>query len=279
MITRAVEIYREEGMKSLARSSKDFVVYRLPDIETVYWNVKGEQTLSVGETTAKFGSSTGAGGHKVRKSYRTEKEFLRDVVRDLGGRDVFYDVGANLGLFSCFAAKKLSGGNVVAFEPYPPNAEQLRENINRNGVSGNCTVVEAAVLDKTGTTDFGTTRGDGVGTQTANTRPERGLMKVDCFRGDRLINDEELPQPNVVKIDVEGAEPLVIEGMKDTLSEESCRSVYCEVHLPWEGGDRPSVRDYGETAETLKMKLERLGFSIEYKKKRGRELQIRACKN
>lgn len=277
LVSRAIEIYKREGVRSLMSGSKDFVSYRTPDIKPIYWNMRGEQTLSVGDTEATFGSSTDVGGDKVRKSYRTEKKFLYDVLEDLRHDDIFYDIGANLGLFGGFAAKEVPDGEVVAFEPYPLNTEQLRENLSKNGIDGNWTVVEAAVSNTTGTVGFSYT-GDEVGMQRGYISSNGESVQVDCLSGDKLINDKGLPQPNVVKIDVEGAEPLVIEGMEKALSDESCRSVYCEIHLSWENGERPSVQHYGETADSLIREIKSYGFSIEYRKKRGRELHIKASK-
>jgi len=78
----------------------------------------------------------------------------------------------------------------------------------------------------------------------------------------RSLQRATSPEPNVVKIDVEGAEPLVIDGLEDALSFETCRLVYCEVHLP--GVDkRPSIKDFGATTDELRDRFEELGFTVE----------------
>ena len=48
--------------------------------------------------------------------------------------------------------------------------------------------------------------------------------------GDQLINENKLPTPNIVKIDVEGFEYNVMRGMKDSLASPECKLVCCEVH-------------------------------------------------
>jgi hypothetical protein len=61
---------------------------------------------------------------------------------------------------------------------------------------------------------------------------------------------------------VEGSEPLVLEGLETALSAPSCRTVYCEVHLP--GVDhRPSVEDFDRSAEDIQNRLEEFGFTVE----------------
>jgi FkbM family methyltransferase len=56
-----------------------------------------------------------------------------------------------------------------------------------------------------------------------------GTKTVETVRGDSIISREGLESPDVVKIDVEGAEGLVIAGMSNSLSR--CRRIYCEIHI------------------------------------------------
>ena len=64
----------------------------------------------------------------------------------------------------------------------------------------------------------------------------------------------------VVKIDVEGAEPLVIEGMAEALRNKSCRVVYCGIHRDkWYG---QSIESYGWTPEEIQTELSAMGFDL-----------------
>jgi len=101
---------------------------------------------------------------------------------------------------------------------------------------------------------------------------------VQAIPGDQLVDDGSIPLPSVVKIDVEGAEPLVIDGMKKSLNNSSCRILYLEIHLPKESGGRPSVEDYGESKESMLEKILALGFEIVYNERRGNEVHIKAKK-
>ena len=62
---------------------------------------------------------------------------------------IFYDLGANLGLFTLLAARLVTAaGKVFSFEPDPINASNLRRNIQRNGFT-NVTVVESGIWSST----------------------------------------------------------------------------------------------------------------------------------
>ena len=80
-----------------------------------------------------------------------------------------------------------------------------------------------------------------------------GTIEVETSSGDKLIENGIVPSPDIVKIDVEGAEYLVIIGMRSAIS--SCRAIFCEVH--------PNIRRYGSSTEDLERTLKNMGFSLE----------------
>jgi hypothetical protein len=53
---------------------------------------------------------------------------------------------------------------------------------------------------------------------------------VDIVEGDQLVEAENLPLPRAVKIDVEGYEYAVIQGLRRTLGHHACQMVCCEIH-------------------------------------------------
>ncbi len=245
--------------------------------ENWYWDLRGGvQTLRVNGTEADFGARTDDGGDIIRWTYRIEKEWLEDLLENLRPDDVLFDVGANLGCYACFAARKLREGRVVAFEPYPPNLDQLRENVARNG--DGTRVMAMALSDAEGTLTFEAPAADEVGHAigTISDSSELEGYSVETRTADRLVEEGELPRPTVVKVDVEGSEPRVLNGMKDVLSHEDCRLVYLEIHLPKD--DRDSVRDHGSSAHRMQEELAALGFTLVDVEKRNRELHVKAEK-
>jgi len=195
--------------------------------------------------------------------FKSEEPELRDFIREIRQEDVVYDIGANTGIYSLFAADKCSDGDVIAFEPYPPNIDILNQDIDRNELQ-NVEVVEVALSDSVGTVEFSQPETDdvGYGSSSIEANETEASTKVPTTTGDQLIADGEIPPPDVVKIDVEGAEQLVIEGLKDALSIEDCRTVYCEVHLS--GAEfRPSVEDFGSSLDEIYSQLRDVGYQVQ----------------
>lgn len=184
-----------------------------------------------------------------------ERSALESLVSDLRPDDVFYDVGANLGLYSCLAADVVNGP-VIAFEPHPANADRLEANaaVNRADVS----VFRQALADSTGEADLAITL-DTVGsaghTLVTDWDPTLDSIAVPKVRGDEFIDREGLPSPTVLKIDVEGAEGAVLAGLSETLSRPDCRLVYCETHA-----DR--LEEQGSSVADVRATLESHGFAV-----------------
>ncbi len=132
---------------------------------------------------------------------------------------VFYDIGANVGFFSVLAAKLVGpAGAVYAFEPVPENASLVERNARLNAL-GNISVFEVAVSDQTGRSELLLARyAGGAVLKSAGTPPDlSGCISVETATIDDLVKRQELRPPDIVKIDVEGAERNVLQGMVDTL--------------------------------------------------------------
>ncbi len=153
------------------------------------------------------------------------------LVRHIGTRDVVYDIGANLGFFSLLAARLVGpAGRVYAFEPAPENAEAIRRNAELNLIS-QVTVIPRAVSSRAGTA-----RLQIVDDQSWSRLEEFGehpdtehVLEVETVTIDELVASGELPPPALVKIDVEGAEVAVLEGMRRTIAEHR-PAIVCELH-------------------------------------------------
>ena len=152
--------------------------------------------------------------------------------RHLGEGGVFYDVGANLGFFSLLAARFAGHdpGWVYAFEAAPQNASAIRRNAQLNGVE-NITVIDKAVSSKAGRGQLQV-----VDDQSWSKLAEYGrhpnteeVIEVELVALDDLVLGGEIRPPTVVKIDVEGAELAVIEGMRETI-EKHQPAIICELH-------------------------------------------------
>jgi len=172
---------------------------------------------------------------------------------------VFYDAGANIGFFSLLAARLVGEtGRVFAFEPDPDIAARLRENARRNAFSW-LTSVEAAVYSRGGAIQFerasqldSPDRGTGRVTQAqrgANGNTPPGDATVNALTLDDFVQDHA--QPDMLKIDVEGAEVEALRGARQLLHQRH-PLILCELHsAECDAGVRAILAQVGYTVSQL----------------------------
>jgi len=154
----------------------------------------------------KWISGTATHGCWLGTYERETQDVLRRLLRD---GDVVYDVGANAGFFSLFAAKL--GCAVYAFEPLPENLANLRKHIALNGA--NVEVWDVALSSSSGVARFTTDAHPAMGRL-----EDRGELEVRTETLDRLVASGQIPPPRAMKIDVEGAEHDVLTGAAAVLA-------------------------------------------------------------
>lgn len=123
------------------------------------------------------------------------------------------EVGTHIGFFTLLLAARAR--RVVAFEPDARNRRDLADNLARNGV-GNVEVVAAACSDREGHADFVSdpSTGSAGGLRSAHHGEHAGPeVRVPVTRLDAFLASGGRGIPDLVKIDAEGAEDLVLEGM------------------------------------------------------------------
>lgn len=132
---------------------------------------------------------------------------------------VVYDVGANVG-FTAIICAHLAGakGRVICFEPQPKCDEMIRHNAAINGF-GQIQVRNEALGGENGSARFLVTNDSTFSRLAGSGKPDSGAREIDVpvRRLDALITDHALPKPDVIKIDVEGAEAPMLEGAMATL--------------------------------------------------------------
>jgi FkbM family methyltransferase len=169
---------------------------------------------------------------------------LRHFVRP---GDVVYDAGANIGLYARYLVQSLGAGRVVCFEPAAENRELLRRNVELGGIGGirgigdRVTLLPFALADADGTAEFQVddmqsasgTLSRVTGGEACVGRRNLGLgpltARVECRRLDSVLAEGKVPPPDVMKIDVEGAEALLLDGADRLLAEHGPR-LLIELH-------------------------------------------------
>lgn len=177
------------------------------------------------------------------RAFHNEQWLAEDLVDTITPHDQFWDVGANMGVYTLLAT--LNGARTVAFEPCLRNAATIEHNIQLNDLPRKPTVVPKALADENARSTFvlderGTPGG---GRGSLNTDWQDGpTTSVETIRGETAVHRDGIARPDIMKIDVEGSELDVLRGLGDLL--DDVRVVYCELH----GIDDTAVRRYLESS-------------------------------
>lgn len=184
-----------------------------------------------------------AGGSKALYANPPDWNEMRAWSRLLAPGDLFVDVGSNVGTYALWAAD--AGATVIAIEPGPTTAQRLRENVGLNDLP--ITVLECALAAKPGSMLLSR------GLDTTNHLLLDSGATGDCVEVETLDNVVGERTVAGMKIDVEGAERLVLEGARAALSSGRIRAMQIE----W---NSLSHQVLGESRKPISDLLQGFGF-------------------
>jgi FkbM family methyltransferase len=189
-----------------------------------------------------------------------EDAFGSAVVDAVQKGDCVWDVGANVGFYTAQLSERTGAvGRVIAFEPSQVNRVRLAEAVSRYP---NVTILPMA-LGSTGSRAALQQGDDPLGACTRIVASiDRGELDriVEIVRADDLVVSGQVPQPNVVKIDTEGFELDVLEGMREVaLSHADLRVIGVEIHF-----GLLEERGLPHAPEAIEDMLQRAGFKISW---------------
>lgn len=180
--------------------------------------------------------------NRIKSFYNKEPGTL-NWISTFNKRDVFYDIGANIGIYTIPAASILENeGKVYAFEPHLFSFKKLIENISLNKFSD---TIEACCIPLTNETtldhfNYTTLESGSTGSQLGHTNTYNNEKFSPVFRElklgisiDLLIEQFSFQIPDHIKIDVDGNEAAIITGMRKLLSgqfERQPTSIQIEVN-------------------------------------------------
>ena len=146
---------------------------------------------------------------------------------------IAYDVGANLGFYSVLLGRQVGPkGGIYSFEANPVCVEYLRSNLALNQVA-NCEILPCALLDNREQVKFTINYGtSAVGLTQRSSFYESKVgheVNVQGYPLDELVKTFNLRKPDLIKIDIEGAEAFAVAGMLHTL-EEYRPLILLEIH-------------------------------------------------
>jgi len=160
------------------------------------------------------GTGEGQGGWTVISGEQYEPELV-PWLNLLKPGQIVADIGANIGTYSLRASNRVGErGTVVAFEPMPNTLELLRRNCARNGAS-NIVIVPKAVGAEVGRTTLRTS-GHHSSASIVNSAFSIGF-DAEITTIDYILPELKLARLDHVKMDIEGAEPLALQGMETTI--------------------------------------------------------------
>jgi FkbM family methyltransferase len=145
-------------------------------------------------------------GSVLVQNYEPDKQMAFKLLLTKG--QTFFDIGANVGLHSYYACKNIPSIKIHAFEPLPANADYIRETILLNHFT-QIELHECAVSSKSGETFFDIQNDNSRGNITETATPDN--LKVNLISLDDFIFKTKI-FPDLLKIDVEGAEGEVLKG-------------------------------------------------------------------
>lgn len=184
--------------------------------------------------------------------YNTEQEIVANFYNTIQHNNLktFWDIGAYRGLYTLLAAEHTE--HTYCFEPAPIPRENLHENCEQFNIT-NYTALSIPLYNTTEYQDLtvDTTSGSRTFIKGTSTLPERDTSNTVTRlvqRADELIKQEQIEAPDIVKIDIEGAEHDVLDGFGNQLSDIDV--IFVEIHLS---------QDKNDTVSEL---LEQHGFSV-----------------
>jgi FkbM family methyltransferase len=176
----------------------------------------------------KFIISDNSGWSPIFGRWEPESQELFSTIIKKG--QIIYDLGANNGIHSLlFSHLTGARGQVFSFEPLPDNCMEIERNIKLNDIK-NIQIVSAAVSNFSGETVFHLGIHDKQGSLVGIGRESGRDIKVNLITMDDFINQGN-PTPDFLKIDIEGAESLALEGF-DRHIDSILPALFIELHTP-----------------------------------------------
>ena len=156
---------------------------------------------------------------------------------------VFWDIGANIGLYSIYAAVKFKDIEIISFEPSTSNTRTLSRNISINNLENKISIFPIALSDEENIISYfnETTFSEGGSISNFNSdidykgeivKENQIKNKYNLFGNsiDNLILNKILTVPNYIKIDVDGIEHLILKGAENLLKNKNLKELSIELN-------------------------------------------------
>jgi FkbM family methyltransferase len=170
--------------------------------------------------------------YRLLLSKNYEDNFDRQMMSVITTGSVVWDIGANVGLYSKkFLEKVGSAGRVVAFEPAPQSARICAEMFFDKP---NYILEKKALSNRIGAAKFlaeATSVTNRIVTDNVSANESSTTIDVQEITGDSYSEANPGLCPNFIKLDVEGFEPEVLEGLRKTIEHPKFKALFLEMHF------------------------------------------------
>ncbi|MFA5746646.1 MAG: FkbM family methyltransferase [Candidatus Paceibacterota bacterium] len=215
--------------------------------------VKGDHLIYEMKSGAKYDTRIGKGDRGIISEIWGYKIYTPKGF-EIKENDLVVDIGAQIGVFSIFAAQYAKKGRIYSFEPVPENFRMLEKNKELNHI-GNILPLNLAVADKKGERDIYLASGNAGGHSffSDDKGVERGedMVKVKTVSLEDFMKENDIFKIDFLKIDCEGAEYEILFGCPKEIFEKIGK-ISMEYHDI--DGNRNSAK--------LKEFLESQGFAV-----------------
>jgi len=194
-------------------------------------------------------------------TFSTKEPETLEWIERIPPKSVLWDIGANVGLYSCYAAK-VRDCRVFAFEPSVFNLELLARNIFNNQLSNHVTIIPLPLTDVLGfstlnmtSTNWGgalSTFGQSYGHDGHEMKKVFEFKTVGISMIDAIVR-LGVPQPDFIKMDVDGIEHLILRGGIDVL--KTAHGILIEIN-----------DHFSEQADSASQVLSDCGFELKEKR-------------
>jgi len=185
-----------------------------------------------------------------------EQEEVNFFNKHVKADDICLDIGGNVGYFSLIFSKLAHKGMVYTFEPIKLNAEIIRLNKLLNNID-NILINEIAVSNKEGIVNFSKSKDSAFSSLIDTGRVEiDSIISVQELPLDIFIKNNNISKVDIIKIDVEGAEGLVISGAKHLFSNKHLRPRYILMELY-----QPNLSFFNESIPKILLNMNNFNYS------------------
>jgi FkbM family methyltransferase len=161
-------------------------------------------------------------------------------INSFNNKTILWDIGANIGLYSIYAATKHKNIQIICFEPSTNNLRVLSRNISINNLEEKITINQFPLTNKinkyllmkenqfiegSALSSFGENFN-----HSGKRMTSKNQYKIYGTTVDYLLKNKILDFPNYIKIDVDGLEHIILDGAKKSLINKKIRSISIEIN-------------------------------------------------